>query len=232
MTVRNDIISYREMCDLEGAQTLQRGMNYRLRPTYSVFLMSVRPGAPYKDSLQSDGLTIEYEGHDTTKKSPEYNPKSEDQPRFFPSGGLTQNGRFSKAVDDYKAGRRSPELVKVYEKIATGIWSLKGVFSLLDYMIIGDGQRKVFRFILKLVPNAEINAELSGESLGHTRLIPSAVKVAVYKRDKGRCAICGSTKNLHYDHDYPYSKGGTSLSADNIRLLCMEHNLAKSSKIE
>jgi 5-methylcytosine-specific restriction endonuclease McrA len=54
----------------------------------------------------------------------------------------------------------------------------------------------------------------------------------VWKRDKGQCVICGETKNLHFDHDLPFSKGGTSFSAKNVRLLCMKHNLQKSGKIE
>jgi len=33
---------------------------------------------------------------------------------------------------------------------------------------------------------------------------------------------------LHYDYDVPYSKGGSSLTAKNIRLICARHNLAKS----
>ncbi len=39
------------MCNAEGKQTLQRGMNYRLNPTYSVILMSQRSNAPYKDKI-------------------------------------------------------------------------------------------------------------------------------------------------------------------------------------
>src|SRR5262249_7901472 len=42
--IQDDILSYREMC--EEIQTLQRGMNFRLRPSYSVILMSQRPNAP------------------------------------------------------------------------------------------------------------------------------------------------------------------------------------------
>jgi 5-methylcytosine-specific restriction endonuclease McrA len=66
----------------------------------------------------------------------------------------------------------------------------------------------------------------------HTRLIPSEVKKEVWKRDGGRCVICGEMKNLHFDHDLPFSKGGTSISAKNVRLLCMKHNLQKSGNIE
>jgi len=57
------------------------------------------------------------------------------------------------------------------------------------------------------------------------------VKVEVWRRDHGRCVQCGSTKNLHYDHDIPFSKGGSSLTVANVRLLCAKHNLEKSDKI-
>jgi N-acetylneuraminic acid mutarotase len=69
-------------------------------------------------------------------------------------------------------------------------------------------------------------------SATHTRLIPSEIKKEVWKQDGGRCVICGKTKNLHFGHDLPFSKGGTSISARNVRLLCMKHNLQKSGKIE
>jgi len=42
---------------------------------------------------------------------------------------------------------------------------------------------------------------------------------------------CGSTKNLHFEHDIPFSKGGSSLTAANVRLLCAKYNLEKSDKI-
>ncbi|MGZ4851604.1 MAG: HNH endonuclease [Halobacteriota archaeon] len=62
------------------------------------------------------------------------------------------------------------------------------------------------------------------------RNIPPEVKQAVYARDGGRCVMCGATKNLHYDHDIPFSKGGGN-TAENIQLLCRECNLKKGSKI-
>ena len=65
----------------------------------------------------------------------------------------------------------------------------------------------------------------------HSRLIPTSVKLEVWARDKGQCVLCGSKENLHFDHDLPYSKGGTSLTAANVRILCMKHNLQKSGKI-
>ena len=113
------IITYREMCNQEGVETIQRGMNFNLQQSYSVVLMSTRPGSPYKDS----------------------------------------------------------------------------------------------------------------ESIEHTRIIPSHIIQEVWKRDKGKCVICHKENNLHYDHYLPFSKGGSSITSDNIRILCSRHNLEKSNKI-
>ncbi|MBI2012232.1 HNH endonuclease [Candidatus Daviesbacteria bacterium] len=233
MKIQDDILSYREMCDIEGVQTLQRGMNYRLNPRYTVILMSQRSNAPYQDKIHEDGITIEYEGHDVSRQSYQHNPKDENQPSKLPSGRLTQNGLFIKAVEEYKNEKREPELVKAYEKIMDGVWSLKGIFELIDYKIVNDGKRNVFRFILKLTyKNVLGNKDYKQVEISHTRIIPSEVKKEVWKRDKGRCVICGETKNLHFDHDLPFSKGGTSLTVKNVRLLCMKHNLQKSGRIE
>ena len=68
--------------------------------------------------------------------------------------------------------------------------------------------------------------------LEHNRLIPTSVKLEVWKRDKGQCVKCGSKDNLHFDHILPFSKGGTSLKAENIQLLCARHNLQKNDKIQ
>jgi 5-methylcytosine-specific restriction endonuclease McrA len=64
------------------------------------------------------------------------------------------------------------------------------------------------------------------------RGIPSVIKQEVYKRDRGQCVICGARDNLHFDHDLPFSVGGSSLTAKNVRLLCARHNLEKSDKIQ
>ncbi|MFH1702449.1 MAG: HNH endonuclease [Nitrospirota bacterium] len=55
---------------------------------------------------------------------------------------------------------------------------------------------------------------------------------SIWQRDKGKCKKCGSKDNLHFDHILPYSKGGSSLLAKNVQLLCARHNLEKRDKIE
>lgn len=230
--IQDDILSYREMCDAENVQTLQRGMNFRLNPPYSVILMSQRTNAPYRDRIHDDGITIEYEGHDVLKKAYGHNPKSEDQPEKLPSGKLTQNGYFIKAIDEFKNNKQVTEIVKVYEKVFPGVWSLKGFFELVDYKIVNDGKRNVFRFILKLSDKLVDTTGHTEILVEHRRLIPSEIKKEVWKRDGGKCVICGDTKNLHFDHDLPFSKGGASITVKNVRLLCVRHNLQKSDKIE
>jgi hypothetical protein len=49
----DDIISYAELVAEERAN-LQKGMNYGIGKTYSVFLMSVRPGAHYRALVDCD----------------------------------------------------------------------------------------------------------------------------------------------------------------------------------
>jgi hypothetical protein len=224
------VISYMDMCREEGVN-LQRGMNFRLRNGISVILMSVRPGAPYSDSIQEGGKVLIYEGHDTPSERNGPDPKTIDQPMTYPSGTLTQNGLFYQAAQKYKGGSE-PDLVRVYEKIHSGIWVYNGVFKLVDAWLQESNGRRVFKFRLEFLDEDLPMLGMLSQDLEHNRLIPTAVKLEVWRRDKGRCVTCGSTDNLHFDHIIPYSKGGSSLVAENIQLLCARHNLAKSDKIE
>jgi HNH endonuclease len=223
------LVSYIEMCQAEGA-SLQRGMNFRLHDEYSVILMSRRSGAPYADRVEQDGKILIYEGHDAARTRATPNPKLIDQPRVYPSGTLTENGLFYEAADRYKQANNNPELVRVYEKIRSGIWVYNGIFRLLDGWKERAGCRLVFKFRLELTEQS--TAALASAELEHSRLIPSEIKLEVWKRDGGKCTVCGSTDNLHFDHVIPYSKGGSSLVAKNIQLLCARHNLSKHDRIE
>lgn len=228
-----EIISYNEMCQREGQSSLQRGMNYGIGQTYSVILMSVRRGAPYRDQWEEDGSVLIYEGHDEPRSANSSEPKQIDQPQFTRSGRLTQNGLFHQAAQQYKADQRPSARVRVYEKIINGVWSYNGVFSLIDAWQESDGVRNVFKF--KLI------ASLKDDPIGELqdipplaerrRIIPSTVKQNVWKRDGGKCTVCGASDELHFDHIIPFSQGGTSLTAENVQLLCARHNLEKSDKI-
>lgn len=95
-------------------------------------------------------------------------------------------------------------------------------------------KRNVFKFKLIITDftisqNEKRKEEL--KDLDYNRLIPTAVKLEVWKRYKGVCVQCKSLENLHFDHILPFSKGGTSLKSENIQLLFARHNLKKSDKI-
>ena len=226
----NEIIAYFEMCKREGA-SLQRGMNFQLGHNHSVILMSVRPNAPYADRFEDDGSTIIYEGHDAPR-SAHRNPKAVDQPERTPGNLLTENGKFHGAAQDFKQGSRLAERVRVYEKIKQGIWSYNGFFHLVDSWTELSNGRNVFKFKLVAVEGEEDFDRLAPAHVKTRRIIPTLVKLEVWKRDGGRCAKCGATEDLHFDHIIPWSRGGSSTTPDNIQLLCGRHNLEKHDRIE
>ena len=70
-------------------------------------------------------------------------------------------------------------------------------------------------------------AKLSGPP---TRHIPREVRQRVWQRYGGRCAECGATDYLEFDHIIPVARGGGNSDA-NIQLLCRRCNLKKSDNI-
>jgi hypothetical protein len=94
-----------------------------------------------------------------------------------------------------------------------------------------DCNRKVFKFELVTVEGEEDFGRTPAPRPGRRRVIPTSVKLAVWKRAGGRCVVCGATDELHFDHNLPYSKCGTSIIVDNVQLMCARHNLGKGAKI-
>jgi hypothetical protein len=232
--MRGNIISYDDLCRIEGAK-LQKGMNFRLKGGHSVILLSVRKNSPYQDEITEDGSVLIYEGHDVPKTEGVSDPKKLDQPEYRYSGSLTENGKFSKAAQEFKRGVKGPDIVQVYEKIKPGIWSDNGFFHLIDSWIKAEDLRNVFKF--KLIAIETVRDESSPEDIVNadvkrSRIIPSSIKLEVWKRDNGMCVQCQSKDELHFDHILPFSKGGTSIIVENVQLLCARHNLEKSAKIQ
>jgi hypothetical protein len=204
-------------------------MNFREAPELPIFLMSQRRNAPYEDSMSHDGTELIYEGHDIPRTRG-IDPKAVDQPRFTLSGRPTPNGKFADAVDRSTAF----PVVRVYEKLMAGVWSDKGLFDIVRYEFVPAGKRKVFKFHLRLCPDQSDSSLPTAMAADRpmSRMIPGRVKQDVFKRDNGQCVICGAKDQLHFDHDLPYSKGGTSFTTVNVRILCARHNLSKGARIE
>jgi 5-methylcytosine-specific restriction endonuclease McrA len=60
--------------------------------------------------------------------------------------------------------------------------------------------------------------------------IPESVRMYVWRRDEGKCVVCGSQERLEFDHIIPFSKGGGSTDR-NIQLLCEQCNRSKKDRI-
>jgi len=60
--------------------------------------------------------------------------------------------------------------------------------------------------------------------------VPEEVRVAVWRRDEGKCVKCGSRERLEYDHIIPVSKGGSD-TVRNLELLCERCNREKRDHI-
>ena len=223
------IISYHEMSGEERGVSLQRGMNFRLGPRYSVVLMNRREGAQYADAVENAGETLIYEGHNASRRSGGPDPATLDQPLAYASGRPTQNARFRDAALAYRDGDADAEPVKVYEKLLRGTWVFNGIFRLSDCWSEESGGRSVFKFRLD---TADADAMAEPSLRERSRMIPSSVKRQVWERDRGRCVVCGAEDELHFDHVIPYSAGGSSITAENVQILCARHNLEKSDRIQ
>ena len=154
-------------------------------------------------------------------------------PNFSQMGAALRNGFFIDAVRRFKSGSAPAERVRVFEKIRDGIWAYNGVFELVDGWQETNARRQVYKFRLQLLdePESQLSNAVS-TAVEHDRVIPSAVKLEVWKRDRGCCIQCGSKENLHFDHVIPYSLGGSSKDAANIQILCGKHNLQKKDHIQ
>ena len=54
------------------------------------------------------------------------------------------------------------------------------------------------------------------------RLIGHEIKMQVWKRDNGKCTICGSTEKLFFAPIISYEDGGSSADVENIHLICQK----------
>ncbi|WP_174805800.1 HNH endonuclease [Hymenobacter jejuensis] len=224
LAAAGDIFTYAEMCWLEKTN-LRRGMNFRLHGRQTIILMSRRPDAPYADRFEEHGRILIYEGHDIPRNELSAS-KLADQQLATPRGTLTQNGRFFEAARRAKLGEIEPEPVRVYEKIDAGVWVFNGVFALIDAWREADLARQVFKFKLRLIetdPANPVENQAIGNELIINSLLSASVKQEVWKREKGRCQVCGSTSNLHFALRSGVSSSTLPITAANVQLLCAFH---------
>lgn len=113
---------------------------------------------------------------------------------------------------------------RVYALYRSAVWCSDRDLTPEQWQVLID------RFVER--EDAELAAALSPVALGEStrERIPPEVRRAVWIRDQGKCARCGSRERLEYDHIVPVSRGGSNTER-NIELLCEFHNRAKSNTI-
>ena len=138
-----------------------------------------------------------------------------------------------------------PEIIKIQEKIKNGefLRTMNGYVyknalytfdegnytdeeRILLILELEDKERQKFEQLKR-----KFSLSQEAEKTPKRDAIPEAVRIAVWRRDEGKCAKCGSRKNLEYDHIIPVSKGGGN-TVRNIELLCEECNRKKRDNIE
>jgi hypothetical protein len=109
-------------------------------------------------------------------------------------------------------------------------YAVRGIFTPeQDRLLVQDAfdsERRTFERLqnkFNLAQHTELRTERTG--------IPEEVRIAVWRRDNGRCVRCGSRERLEYDHIIPVSRGGGS-TVRNIELLCEICNRSKGPNIQ
>ena len=83
---------------------------------------------------------------------------------------------------------------------------------------------------MKLIPVPTQASARTG--VNHDRVIPSPVKVKVWKTDKGGCVQRSSREDLHFDDMIPYSQDGRSGNVAKSQILCARRNPGKKDVIQ
>jgi hypothetical protein len=88
-------------------------------------------------------------------------------------------------------------------------------------------QEKAFTNMTRAV---ELFDKMEGSRLVRRLPISEDVRILVWRRDGGKCVVCGGQERLEFDHVIPVDKGGSS-TARNIQLLCETCNRQKGATI-
>jgi len=230
VVVPGEVIAYLEMCREEGVN-LQRGMNFGSSGRPSVVLMSRRPAHLTTTGLKMMVVSLSTKATTGHKSGAARTQRRSTNLSAGQGARLPRTDYFLQAASQHRELGTPAECVRVYERcvLASGRSMAHSGLSMAGGKSRTDD---LFKFRLEVDPDATPVIDSREPRLEQNRLIPTDVKLAVWKRDQGKCVECGCSDNLHFDHIIPYSRGGSSLIAKNIQLMCARHNLAKHDKIQ
>jgi len=153
----------------------------------------------------------------------------------FVSGKYEAGIRLSETEFDSLCRHSAPVPIMRVDEVGRVWWLFRGLFYWEDDRLT---QQEVNALLVEreMLKDRRVNRaadRAAAGRLGESRSrqsIPDDVKVAVWRRDGGRCVRCGSQESLEYDHIIPHSKGGSD-GIRNLQLLCQNCNRAKGASI-
>ena len=96
--------------------------------------------------------------------------------------------------------------------------------------LIRDRQRRAAQKLDRAHMLLNVEEGRAPRARGRREAIPREVRRAVFERDGGKCAHCGSHFDLQYDHVIPVALGGATTTA-NLQLLCGDCNREKGADL-
>jgi HNH endonuclease len=97
------------------------------------------------------------------------------------------------------------------------------------YWESGDYDPQELRALLLMLERDDLQGLAWELKLHPATPIPEAVKRLVFKRDGGRCLLCGSNELIQYTHVVPQSHGGSN-EPPNIHLVCAGCNRSQTRR--
>lgn len=96
--------------------------------------------------------------------------------------------------------------------------------------LIRDRQRRATQRLDRAHMLLNVDEGQVPRARGRRESIPREVRRAVFERDGGKCAQCGSNFDLQYDHVIPVALGGAT-TVKNLQLLCGDCNREKGADL-
>lgn len=112
---------------------------------------------------------------------------------------------------------------KSYVLYKGSLWSSTKKLQTQDWQVLIDNFLSVEAAKISYASNS-LHPACSREA------IPAPIRVAVWRRDQGRCTRCGGREKLEFDHIIPVAMGGSNTTR-NIELLCETCNRQKGASL-
>lgn len=124
--------------------------------------------------------------------------------------------------------------MRAYSSYEQGLWdqAVAHLEQAVDFAVARHGRSYAFEWLAGLL--REMRSAAGADPVRpryQKKVIPAALRTAVFERDAYRCVQCGSWKDLRADHVVPEVHGGPT-TLENLQTLCQPCNSRKGARLE